>query len=184
MSKSSESKSPDFYRFFRVIDFEKACPRRMAWYILEIEGKPQYYYNKLIFERGKLFEHILTLFPNASGTTDLQRMDEIFRGKFKEEDITELNTNVDSLISDHNITITEVNKKIDYPLTDRPIRLYCDGIGTFEGKDALFKFNMTQRFKKDDAYELVLAENSLNPKKENVWVDLIKIRTGGFSRDF
>lgn len=86
MSKSSESKSPDFYRFFRLIDFEKACLRRMAWYILEIEGTPQYYYNKLIFERGKVFEHLLSTFPNASGDTDLARVDQIFQGKFTEED--------------------------------------------------------------------------------------------------
>jgi len=125
VSKSSESKSPDFYRFFRVIDFEKACPRRMAWYILEIEGTPQYYYNKLIFERGKLFEYLLSKFPNVSGTTDLERVDEIFQDKFNEEELNELIENVDSLTSDHNITIKEINKKVDYPLTDKPIRLYC-----------------------------------------------------------
>ena len=79
MPKSPESKSPDFYRFFRVINFEKACPRRMVWYMLEVEGKPQYYYNKIIFERGKMFEQLLTTFPKTSGTSELERIDEIFK---------------------------------------------------------------------------------------------------------
>jgi len=185
VSKTSESKSPDFYQFFRVIDFEKACPRRMAWYILEIEGTPQYYYNKLIFERGKLFDHLLSKFPNASGTTDLERVDEIFQGKFNEEEISELISNIDSLISEHNITFTEINKKVDYPLTDKPIRLYCDGIGTFKGKDALFKVNMTQRFRKDDAYELVLIEHLLNPEKMKTYrLITLKLGQGDFREVF
>ena len=177
MPKSPESKSPDFYRFFRVIDFEKACPRRMVWYILGIEGKPQYYYNKIIFERGKVFEHLLEMFPNASGTTDIGRIDEIFKDKINEEDVNELIKNLDSIVSAHKIEITEINTKTDYPLTTPPIRIYCDAIGNIEGVDALFKINMTQRFKKDDAYELVLAENMINPEKKKKY-RLISLKLG------
>ena len=185
MPKSSESKSPDFYRFFRVIDFEKACPRRMVWYMLEIEGKPQYYYNKLIYERGKVFEHLLTTFPKASGSTELERMDEVFKDKFEEEDGYDLFFYLDSMISANAIEITEVNKKIDYSLTNPPIRLYCDAVGTFDGDDALFKLNMTQRFKKDDAYELVLVENMVNPgKKKNYRLITLQLGEGKYREIF
>ncbi len=124
MPKAPESKSPDFYRFFRVIDFEKACPRRMVWYLLEIEGKPQYYYNKIIFERSKVFDHLLAKFPNASGDTDIKRMDEFFKDKFKLEDMQEIIENLGNILSANKIEITEVNKKFNYPLTEIPIRIY------------------------------------------------------------
>ncbi len=44
--------------FYRIIEFEKACPRRKVFCILEIQCRPQYYFNKVIFEKGKVFEYL------------------------------------------------------------------------------------------------------------------------------
>ncbi len=94
---------------------------------------------------GKLFDHLLKKFPNASGDTDIGRIDKIFKNKIDDEDANELIKNLDSMVSASNIKITGINNKFDYPLINPPIRIYCDGMGTFEGNSITLNpsFNRT-----------------------------------------
>ncbi len=164
--------------FYRLIELEKACPRKMVFYILNIQGIPQYYFNKVIFERGKVFEFLLKKF-GLEGTTDLDRIHDNFKNRFKNENenVDNILENLDSLISKNKIKITEANKKIDYALMEKPIRLYVDAVGTFNGQNALFKMNMGQIFRKIDALELVCAE-SLTYSEKKTKFKLISMKLG------
>ena len=97
--------------FYRLLNMEDACPRRMVFTIKGIKGVNQYYRNKQIYLKSKVFEFLIEKFALQVDTTSFQKIDEEFTSRMEQEGVGELIQNFDVLITQNEIDITDINKK-------------------------------------------------------------------------
>ncbi|MFX0072774.1 MAG: hypothetical protein ACFFAO_16960, partial [Candidatus Hermodarchaeota archaeon] len=148
-------------QFYEVIDLEKKCPRRTILSLTKIQGNPQYFNARKSYERLKIYEHLAKKFSKAKYNKYAKEVEKIFLPRLKKEKISDLTANLDSLIAQYNIQFTEINISTIYNVNKTPIDIYLDGLGTFDGKNAIFKLNLTTRLKHTDALFLVSARHAL-----------------------
>lgn len=149
------------YNFYRLISIEDACPRKTIFFLKGIEGISQYFQNHQVFLRNELFKFLDEKFGLELNIDSMQKIDEAFQSKFEQEGVGELINNFEALIDENEIDMTEVNKHISYIPDGFSVDMFLDGLGSFQGNLSLFKFNLTTRFNRHDALELVAGEDSL-----------------------
>lgn len=173
------------FNFYRLINLEDACPRRTVFFLKKIKGIPQYYPNKQIFLRNMVFEYLIEKFGLNISSNSLQKVDESFTSRFEEEGVGDLITNFETLINENEIELHEINRLISYVPNGFNAEIFIDGIGSFQGQKAIFKFNLTTRFNRHDALELVCVESHLRNEGENIerLIDL-KLGSGEYREIF
>lgn len=181
MSYMHEEVMSESFNFYRLINIEDACPRRTVFSLKGVEGISQYFQNHQIFLRSELFKYLNEKFELKVEVDSLQKVDEDFQARFEQEGVGELINNFESLIIQNDIDMTEVNKHVTYIPNGFSVDMFLDGLGIFQGSHSLFKFNLTTRFNRHDAYELVCGEFFLRNSGKTVekLIDL-KLGSGDF----
>lgn len=89
------------FNFYRLINLEDACPRRTVFFLNGIKGINQYYPNKQIFLRNKVFEYLIGEFSLDISSDSFQKVDESFISRLEEEGTGDLTKNFETLINEN-----------------------------------------------------------------------------------
>jgi len=161
--------------------FEKGCKRRLLFDMLKdkgiIKGISQYYSVKKIYTMTKIFDYIVNKFSTKSLDDFPYEVGGKFDTRLENEDVSELISNLESLMIEHEISFESVNIPMTYEYNDTKITLHCDAKGTIGGDLALFKLNLTTRFSREDAYELVCI-NDVATKSDGEYYRLVVLKLG------
>jgi len=164
--------------FNQVKNITKGCPRRSLLYLNDIAGKLQYYAVRKKYLKQKITDYIVDKFDIDEPAQEYDQDNE-FDTRIKSEQVDTTAAiwgNLDAMIKKHNITITTLKQSFAYESDDiEAINVTLDGIGTFEGDDALFKIVPTTRFSREFAWELILAQKAL---QQDIKYRLIVLKLG------
>lgn len=100
------------FNFYCLIGIEDACPRRTIFFLKETEGISQLFQNHQIFLRNELFKYLNEKFGLEVEVNSFQKIDENFQSRFEQEGVGESVNNLESLITQNDIDMTEINKHL------------------------------------------------------------------------
>jgi len=130
-----------------------------------------------------VFKYLIEKFGLNLNSDSFQKVDENFTSRFEGKGVGDLINNFEPLINENEIEIHEINRLISYVPDGFSAEIFIDGIGSFQGQKSIFKFNLTTRFNRHDALELVCVESYLRNEGEHIerLIDL-KLGSGDYRK--
>lgn len=160
--------------FEQLKNLPKGCPRRSLFYLNKIGGKLQYYLTKKKYINQLILNYLDKRF-NLKQNLQVYDPNNEFNERLQRENADEILANLDGLINKYAIKILSLKTALEFnnfeiDEKNSTFKFEVDAIGTFNGVYTIFKITPLSRFKREFAYELILAKMGLAPEKTKLIV--------------